>query len=60
MPINPDLVYIECGKCRKWFHDECVKVVNFDSTYVCAACQNKFKSNQGKWFIDQYFYESIL
>jgi len=48
MPINPDLVYIECGKCRKWFHDECVKVVNFDSTYVCAACQNKFKSNQGK------------
>ena len=25
-PFNPDLPYICCDKCEKWFHLECLKV----------------------------------
>jgi len=24
MPHNPDLIYIFCEECKKWFHMECV------------------------------------
>lgn len=41
MPVNPDLVYVQCGECQKWFHNECTHIIDFDKTYVCASCENR-------------------
>lgn len=35
--LNPDLCYIGCEKCLKFFHKECVKLVE-DKEYVCDEC----------------------
>lgn len=41
-PYNPDLGYIECEKCKKWFHIDCValKGENIDD-FVCSKCTAK-------------------
>eukprot|EP00828_Plagiopyla_frontata_P042087 TRINITY_DN6198_c0_g1_i1.p2 TRINITY_DN6198_c0_g1~~TRINITY_DN6198_c0_g1_i1.p2 ORF type:complete len:150 (+),score=26.52 TRINITY_DN6198_c0_g1_i1:72-521(+) len=46
-PINPDLTYINCDKCFKWFHISCANIdvnkITDDINYICWNCQ-KFKA----------------
>ncbi|CAD8119161.1 unnamed protein product [Paramecium sonneborni] len=40
-PWNPELNYIQCDKCQKWYHFECVDLLigsYDDKDYVCGYC----------------------
>jgi len=42
MPYNPDLVMIECSKCREWFHPRCVQMEGEDmsiTNWTCFTCK---------------------
>lgn len=42
MPFNPNLLYVKCDKCEKWFHVKCVGVkedeVNEAQSFFCRDC----------------------
>jgi predicted RNA-binding Zn-ribbon protein involved in translation (DUF1610 family) len=37
-PTNPDLQYVACPNCGKWFHSDCVESKFFDGHFVCEPC----------------------
>jgi hypothetical protein len=37
-PENPDLQYVMCEKCEKWFHVECVPDLREEDTFFCTRC----------------------
>ncbi|CAD8197522.1 unnamed protein product [Paramecium pentaurelia] len=40
-PWNPELNYIQCDKCQKWYHFECVDLIEGcyeDKQYICGYC----------------------
>ncbi|CAD8120535.1 unnamed protein product [Paramecium sonneborni] len=40
-PWNPELNYIQCDKCKKWYHFQCVDLViecYDDKDYICGYC----------------------
>jgi len=43
MPLNPNLFFIGCEECKKWFHPKCVGLSNQDAekieSYLCDACK---------------------
>ena len=45
-PVNPDLEYVQCEQCEKWYHVSCIK--NFfenDEKYICEKCNDIFVSD---------------
>ncbi|CAD8120928.1 unnamed protein product [Paramecium sonneborni] len=41
-PLNPDLPSIQCDKCQKWYHMNCVGVTRADydqKDYICGCCR---------------------
>lgn len=41
-PINPDLLYVMCDKCCKWFHADCIGVSKEeaeDISFICEDCR---------------------
>jgi len=48
-PYNPDMEYIECEKCEKWFHNDCIIRENQDlNNFVCRNCKKKDSLNKKK------------
>ena len=50
-PVNPDLEYVQCGKCDEWFHLECVpkgKKLDEDADFVCESCAKPQRNKPGK------------
>lgn len=45
-PENPDLQYVMCGKCDKWFHVECVAGYTPDETFYCNRCNQEYVSEE--------------
>lgn len=48
-PTNPDLQYVECSKCRKWFHSDCVQSNIINGIFLCSKC---FGTNNSKSMIE--------
>lgn len=48
-PYNPDIEYVECEKCKKWYHNDCVIKGNEDiKDFVCRNCNKKDQVNKKK------------
>ncbi len=55
-PYNPDMEYVQCEKCQKWYHNDCaIKESDDLSNFVCSACIKKDQLNKKKkkWDIIQ-------
>jgi hypothetical protein len=37
-PTNPDLQYVACTKCARWFHYECVQSKIINEHFMCDHC----------------------
>lgn len=37
-PTNPDLKYVACARCAKWFHSECVESKIINGHFMCDGC----------------------
>ena len=42
-PLNPDLLYIQCDTCQRWFHAACVGITSHEEankveSFVCTRC----------------------
>ena len=37
-PNNPDLKYVQCSKCMRWFHNECVNNMIINGHFMCSEC----------------------
>ena len=37
-PNNPDLIYVECSKCARWFHQKCVQPRIINGHFMCGNC----------------------
>ena len=46
-PLNPNLLYIKCDGCNKWYHPECMGLTEDEATlkeeFYCIGCQQKAK-----------------
>lgn len=43
-PYNPDMEYIECEQCQKWFHNECLSREMIDlNDFMCETCARENK-----------------
>lgn len=48
-PYNPDMEYVQCEKCQKWYHNDCAIKENDDlSNFVCSSCIKKDQLNKKK------------
>lgn len=48
-PYNPDLEYIQCEKCKKWYHNDCaIKESDDLNDFVCSVCIKREKSGKKK------------
>ena len=47
MPFNPDLLYIGCEGCKRWFHPECEGLSEADAEtlgeFYCDKCKKDKK-----------------
>lgn len=43
MPTNPDLTYLQCIRCSKWFHEKCVGCPAEDMDFFCNSCSKRTK-----------------
>ena len=47
LPWCPNLAYIQCDACLKWFHLECVNIneniITEIENYVCSKCQKSIQ-----------------
>ncbi len=45
MPMNPNDLYVNCDKCKRWFHPECVGVSREEAkrrdVFYCDACTHQ-------------------
>ncbi len=43
MPTNPNAMYVNCDKCQKWFHPQCVGLteeqVRDSTVFFCDDCK---------------------
>lgn len=46
-PLNPNLLYIKCDSCGKWFHPKCMHLSNAEAEqledFFCLGCTEKRK-----------------
>ncbi len=48
-PYNPDLEWVECELCNKWFHGDCVIRDKMGiENFACEGCQKKEALNKKK------------
>jgi hypothetical protein len=52
-PLNPNLLYIKCDDCGKWFHPKCMKLSNAEvdalDQFFCTNCNcQKSETKQGQ------------
>lgn len=52
-PENPDLPYVQCGTCEKWYHVDCAKHVKADKSYICDECNVYLSYESTNW--NDYF-----
>ena len=44
-PLNPNLLYIKCDLCNKWYHPECMGLTEAEAVdkneFFCTLCTSK-------------------
>ena len=51
-PLNPNLRYVNCDGCAKWFHPECTDLTDEDvaneAEWFCVNCNQAKEENESK------------